>query len=622
MAATTGTKLTIPFTVGTSQIVGQGLKPELWALLSYDDVSDPTPAWTDVTADVREFGWTRGRESELSEMDAGTASVTLDNRGNDYDPSTHSYIRPMNRLWLREQFSGLTNDCFKGYVESYDQQWPKPGISDALVIANAVDEFKVLNLYNLSTTNPSRDTYEDLIAFDSPACYWRMHDSSDDASVAIFEQAITGKDLYAIDGAREDNSPGAIVGSNDAYTILPATKRMVTSTTVAGDPEDIGGTGSGTMEMWFRAAVVDAGPDTILYSCPNTAGPNLSFRLRLLTTGVIQLQARNSGGTTTSISSSPLKNNTWYHVVGTYDSVNLTLYINGAQAAQTTASGFFAAATTVLQLGDSASGGSMDFDEVALYHYALPVARVLAHYVAGAQRGFPSQLPGARLEAALDSVSSNTPRNLQAGVRTMIPSFMHGQALLEELRMATQADSDDAILFMAKDGTITFLQTDYRASSPYNTVQATFDDDGTDLPYQDLAVDFSDAFIANDWNVTAADSTTQSASDTTSIAKYFKRTQSLTGVPVMSDADALDIAQDMLTKYKDPMQRVTSIALTTDDVNVCHAVFQRELCDRIRVIRTLPGGGLFDQTLYIQKIDVSGANDQGPWTITLGVSPL
>jgi hypothetical protein len=180
------------------------------------------------------------------------------------------------------------------------------------------------------------------------------------------------------------------------------------------------------------------------------------------------------------------------------------------------------------------------------------------------------------------------------------------------------------VFFTAKDGTLTFLDSAHRSVSPWNTVQATFGDEGTagQLPYLDVDVDYSEAFLVNEWNVTRDGGLLQTASDATSIARYFKRSQSLSGAPMVSDADAATVAAAMLAKYKDPMQRVTSISLNTLDLEVVNNVFRRELGDRVRVIRTLPGGGWFDQTLFIQKISVSGQNDGGPWQIALGVSPV
>lgn len=163
---------------GSATFAGQGQSPLLQVLLAFDDVSVSTPAWTYVAdSKVRAFSVSRGRESELVEFDAGTASVTLDNRNRAYDPTSNASIRPMNRIWLREQFSGETHDLFKGYVESWDQEWPGWGGSDAIVTAVAADEFKVLALDGMPTTSPVRGSYEEMIASDVPVSYWRMNDA-------------------------------------------------------------------------------------------------------------------------------------------------------------------------------------------------------------------------------------------------------------------------------------------------------------------------------------------------------------------------------------------------------------------------------------------------------------
>jgi hypothetical protein len=52
-------------------------------------------------------------------------------------------------------------------------------------------------------------------------------------------------------------------------------------------------------------------------------------------------------------------------------------------------------------------------------------------------------------------------------------------------------------------------------------------------------------------------------------------------------------------------------------------VLTLDIGDRIRVLRTPPGGGpRIDQTLFVQSVRIDGANDGAPWRIRLGVSPL
>ena len=173
--ASVGPKLTVPHTVGTGAIVGQGNGPEAWVIYTTDDASNTSPAWLDATPKLRNFGTSRGRESELSSFDAGNATVTLDNRTRTFDPNSNAAIKPFNRWWIREQFTGETHDLFKGYAESYDNQWPNGGWSDAECVVTCTDEFKVLALDALPVTTPVRDTYAEVISSDNPEGYWRLN---------------------------------------------------------------------------------------------------------------------------------------------------------------------------------------------------------------------------------------------------------------------------------------------------------------------------------------------------------------------------------------------------------------------------------------------------------------
>jgi len=169
-------KLTIPFTIGTGKIVGQGNQPELWLLYTTDDASNSSPLWVDASTDARAFSTSRGRESELSQFDAGTADVRVGNRDRQYDPNSNALIRPLNRWWLREQFSGETHDLFKGYAEQYANSWPDGGWSNAECDIPLVDEFKILTLDALPTTSPPRGSYSELVQSDGPVGFWEMNE--------------------------------------------------------------------------------------------------------------------------------------------------------------------------------------------------------------------------------------------------------------------------------------------------------------------------------------------------------------------------------------------------------------------------------------------------------------
>jgi hypothetical protein len=180
MAATIGPalKTSTSQVTSTTTLTGQGLAPIVRARYSTDDVSDSTPTWIEVdNSDFRNFSTSRGRDSEQGTIEAGTATVTLDNRDRQFDPVLHALIGPLNRWWLFEEFSGEVQDMFKGYAESYGNQWPAgSGWSDAVCVVTLADEFKISALDNLPITNPPRATYADLVLFDQPNGYWAMKD--------------------------------------------------------------------------------------------------------------------------------------------------------------------------------------------------------------------------------------------------------------------------------------------------------------------------------------------------------------------------------------------------------------------------------------------------------------
>jgi len=253
---------------------------------------------------------------------------------------------------------------------------------------------------------------------------------------------------------------------------------------------------------------------------------------------------------------------------------------------------------------------------------------VLEHYNAGVNKGRRAEASGTRIGALLDAVSSRAPRTIQAGARNVVPRYYSGQSPLEEMRLALEADDVDAQLWCSKSGGVVFLQDGHRSSAPYNTVQAVFGNaGGSELPYLDLQVSYDVGQVVNEWNVTRTGyqqnaPVTQTTSDATSQARYFKRSQSIGDVPTTSDASASAIATALLAKYKDPFYMVTSLKPKMADQQTAETVYSLDLCDRIEILWTPPGGGSrIDQTVFIQKIEHSG-NPNGPPDCTLTVTPF
>jgi Concanavalin A-like lectin/glucanases superfamily len=382
-------------------------------------------------------------------------------------------------------------------------------------------------------------------------------------------------------------------------------------------------------ELWFQTDTVTPAGGDFLATGPNTAG-GFQWELQIDATGHIVGKARNSVPTTFTVTSGPIAANTWYHVVLTITGGNLTLFVNGASVASTAWSGAFANANAGAQLalGGFTGVSTFVYDEVGFNRGPLSATRVAAHYTAGTARGFGRNTSSnIRIRDVLDAVKNHAPRSLRVGTAGFLRGrFMHGQSPLEEMKLARDCDNVDAMLFIAKDGTVVFLDRAHRSVSPWNTTQLIFGDEGlehvpAEYPYTELDTDYSDSFIINEVNTTREGGIVSYTSrDQTSIDRYGLTSLSISTI---SNADDATIAPALLAKYKDPMLRAMSLTVTTDDVNVTDEIFKREIGDRVRVIRTIPKAlGWFDQTLYIQKIEIDNPGEQRPWTIRLVVSPL
>ena len=634
---------------GTDAWPGQGSIPLIRCYVATTDPSLPVPSWTDASGRLRAYSVTRGRSSELDEFDAGTATAVLDNRDRAFDPVINSAVRPMNQVWLYEEWSGERQDLFHGYVESWQQNWDPSGIVDATATLQAVDEFKILSLGALPATDPARASYNDLIQYDSPASYWRWQDRHLARTVSIeigrmSEDPDTKQPVFT-SGYWYTDEISVTDWSGNAFTIL-------NESPIVGDFSATGGgalrLGSGavltalsnssgeafggqflTVEFWFRKSG-NPGTNQTIMTGPQAAGLGAGAPIwsgALNTTGQMAFDYLDGNivrhGVTTS---SSLLDNVWYHVVFQIDSQNATyVYLNGVLDN----TGGFGPGYTIwgslqgpMTIIGATGVTSTDFAEIAVYSKVLLLssARIAAHYVAGTQRGYPAQAAGRRIGAILDGIQSHAPRTLQAG-RTILQSYQVGQSPLDEMRRARDGDNGDAALFVSRDRRIVYLANDHRSSAPYNAVAATFDDDGTNLPYWDASLDFSESFLFNDWAVTGLSGVTQTASDATSQSRYFKRSRSLTGL-LVDDSTAASIASAQLAKYKDPFTRFVSIKPNMADPETARVVFQRDLMDRIEVFRTPPGGGTrIDQVLFIQRITMQGTPGKHP-QCELVVSPL
>ena len=118
------------------------------------DPLDSSQTFTDVSSFLRGFKISRGRASNLSQFQPGTALIQLDNTDNRFSPNktTHFFdssnnrtkVQPLKRIRIKAAQGGTTYTLFHGFVESFPVNYGLQGL-DSTTNIKAVDVFKLLN---------------------------------------------------------------------------------------------------------------------------------------------------------------------------------------------------------------------------------------------------------------------------------------------------------------------------------------------------------------------------------------------------------------------------------------------------------------------------------------------
>ena len=616
---------TIPYTIpGTVD----GDRPEIVCRVSFDGAATPDPlVWVDMSDRLRSFSVDRGGENELELVDTGTASVVLDNNDRALDPFNTSSpyspdVRPRRRLWLQGQWDGATHDLFYGWTGAFKPEWPGVGF-DNVVAVEAQDAFAIASGDALPTTSPPRDTWADLVMSDTPDCFWRFNHVE---AGPVPDDGPGGKEANPSSsyGTYFLGEAGAVVGDR-ANVAARSTSVWVTEDVEHQGFGDFAALSECAVEVVVKpnAAAVASGGTLWIGPQSNNATPFFQTQVLWNAGGAIRFDVRNAAGglvTATSSGANILVGDTWSHIVCTLESGSLRIYLNGVSVATTGFGGstVYAPVRTTAGTAVMTLNGidTVTWDEAAIYRHGLTASRVTAHYEALVSTGDDQSLTSDRIVTTLEeSGLAFVPRRIRTGAREILPEYFHGQAPKELLEDAVETEGVPALFFFGKDGAAVFLDRAHRSSSPWNTVQATFDDDGTDLPYADLETDEGEAFIYNDARVTAEGGELQRTFDTASIGEYQRRVLDRGETLNVNDTDAATEAAALLALFKDPLPRITRLTLRGQDhLGLLAQILGREIGDKVRVFRRPTGGGsAIDQSCWIRSISLSGDAQSDQW---------
>ncbi len=209
-----------------------------------------------------------------------------------------------------------------------------------------------------------------------------------------------------------------------------------------------------------------------------------------------------------------------------------------------------------------------------------------------------------------------------------------GQSTMQDMDIANDnalqtiqdiADSENGLFFVGQNGTSYFYGRHYRLLNK-SISSATFGDAVGELPYEELIFSFDDSEIYNEIRVTQAVTlTVGTASDSTSQAKYFKRTLEKTSY-VSDSNEVTDAANWLLARYKEPAIRAERLTLSgQSDDTLWPYILGLGINDRITVRqRPWGGGNTIEQQVYIEHmrhaLDARPGTDT-VWRTTWQLSP-
>jgi hypothetical protein len=227
-------------------------------------------------------------------------------------------------------------------------------------------------------------TYAEEVKADSPAAWWRLGEN--DTSLPAKDQMGFQDGTYHV--------PGVTLGLKGAITSDPDTAVALDgvngSMFLPGTLFGFGGSPSFAIEVWISpgaAPPADASDPLRRIVSHRTSAPYFGWFLAIDATQRVFFTRWDSNATVASITSSPIAQGQFTHVVASADGSNLVLFVNGAQVASGPE-----ATITDTPAAHVAFGSTSDFttewldgtlDEPAIYTHALAPARVVAHYQAG-----------------------------------------------------------------------------------------------------------------------------------------------------------------------------------------------------------------------------------------------
>lgn len=217
--------------------------------------------------------------------------------------------------------------------------------------------------------------------------------------------------------------------------------------------------------------------------------------------------------------------------------------------------------------------------------------------VTGAVAG---DLSGTRINQILDQIAwPSTMRDIDAGLTTLQAD--PGTARTALAAMQTVTTSEYGAFYVNANGSFVFQDRTVAVQSVTNT-PTVFNDDGTDIAYSNAVWKLDDTLIFNSASITATGLATQTATNATSIAKYFIHSYNQQNLLMQTTAVAKDYALAYVASRQETTIRcdLLELDLYTNNYDLgIKAALGLDFFDNVTVTTNQPGVSTITKTLQV-----------------------
>jgi hypothetical protein len=229
------------------------------------------------------------------------------------------------------------------------------------------------------------------------------------------------------------------------------------------------------------------------------------------------------------------------------------------------------------------------------------------------------QLSGARINDILDEIDwPSSQREIDPGQTTMQADPGTARTALGAMQVVEI--SEYGSLYVDRDNNFVFKDR-LTATSSVNQTAVSFSDNGTGIAYNNAVWIFNDALIYNKADITRAGGTTQNATNTASVEKYFLHSYNQQNLLMQTDAVALNYARAYVASRAETTVRCDSIVLdlyTENYTTGIIAALDLDFFDPVTITTTQPAAvGTSTLTKTLQVFGVAMEIRVNSWKVTL-----